>query len=445
MTSSATPDLPGAGVVADGPSAGSIRRRYRLPSTFAGRIAVVLGCAALVRVVQALTIAPPLTFLYDDTFFKVSSQLLGTGHGYIRPLDFFFKGTTIPTAEHPPLYPLFLSILPALGIDGLDAARMFGVAFGTGTVLVVALIARRVAGDRAGLWAGGLCAAYPSFIAADGSIFGEPLFGLLVGLAVLQALRLRTRPTLKGSAALGVLVGLAALTRSEGVLLLPLLGIPAVVAVPRQRLMKGAVVVLGTLVVLAPWVARNWHVFGRPTLSTDQGPTVAGSNCHSTYYGPNIGGFNLACSEAIPLASRHQNEALWSEALTDRGLDYAARHPARAVLVAVVREARLWGLYQPTRQGHVPGRRVWVQQIGVAVYYAVAVLALVGLVSLRRPKIEKYLLLTPVLVSSIVGLTAGFDLRVRYEAEVMLLVFAGIAVATRLQVRSLRDPAAPSR
>jgi len=443
MSSSANPDLSRAAVVADGPPARTTRRWFRPPSTFAGRIAVILGCAALIRIVQALAVAPPLTFLLDDTFFKASSQLLGTGHGYIRPLDFFFHGKTIATAQHPPLYPLVLSILPALGINGLDAARMFGVAFGTGTVLVVALIARRVAGDRAGLWAGGLCAAYPSFIAADGSIFAEPLFGLLVGLAVLQALRLRTRPTLKGSAALGVLIGLAALTRSEGVLLLPLLGIPAVAAAPRRRLMKGAVVVLGTLVVLAPWVARNWHVFGRPTLSTDQGSTVAGSNCHSTYYGPNIGGFSFACSAAIPLSSKHPNEGLLAAALTDRGLDYAARHPARALLVAVVREARLWGLYQPSRQGHVPGRRAWVQQIGVAVYYVVALLALVGLMSLRRPKIEKYILLTPVLVSSIVGLMAGFDPRVRYEAEVMLLVFAGIAVATRLQLRSHHDPAPP--
>lgn len=442
MNSPATPGLPAAAVGAHGGPASGIRQRFRFPRTFAGRIGVVLGCAALIRIVQALTIAPPLSFVQDDTFFKVAAQLLGTGHGYIRPLDFFFHGETIPTAEHPPLYPFLLAILPALGTNGLGAARMFGVAFGTGTVLVVALIARRVAGDRAGLAAGGLCAIYPSFVAADGSIMSEPLFGLLVALAVLQTLRLRTRPALKGIAALGVLIGLATLTRTEALLLLPLLGFPAVAAVPRQRLTAAVVLVVGTVVVLAPWVARNWHVFGSPILATDQGTTAAGNNCQSTYYGTNIGSFSLACASAIPLASVHDNEARWSARLTDRGSDYAARHPARAVLVAVVRLARVWGLYQPSQQGYVTGRRVWVQRVGVAVYYLVAILALLGILKLRRPWIEKYILLTPVLLSTIVALLITGDVRTRYESEVMLLVFAGIALsmASRRTVRGVAHP-----
>ena len=147
---------------------------------------------------------------------------------------------TISTAEHPPLYPLILSILPALGTLSLTAARMFSVVFGCGTVVVVALIGRRIAGQRVGLIAAVLCAVYPSFVAADGSIMSEPLFGLLVGLVVLQGLRLRERQRTVDGLLLGALIGLATLTRSEALILLVLVGAPAIVGATSGRLRVAA-------------------------------------------------------------------------------------------------------------------------------------------------------------------------------------------------------------
>ncbi len=114
-------------------------------------------------------------------------------------------------------------------------ARMIGVLFGCGTVLVVALIARRLAGGRAALFAAGLCALYPSFIAADGSIMSEPLFGLFVALVVLQALRLSDFGRVRDAALLGGVIGLAALARSESLLLVVLLGVPSLIAMRRRR------------------------------------------------------------------------------------------------------------------------------------------------------------------------------------------------------------------
>jgi 4-amino-4-deoxy-L-arabinose transferase-like glycosyltransferase len=405
--------------------------RSLFPTSFRGRLLLVVGIAAIVRVAYALALAPPLSFFDDDAFFHGTAQLLADGHGYLRPLDFAFHGQSIPTAEHPPLYPLLLSVPRALSLDGLDAERMIGVAIGTGTVAVAALIGRRVAGDRAGLAAAVLCATYPSFIAADGAIMSETLFGFLVALGVLAALRLRTRPSPAAAAGLGVAIGLAALTRSEGLLLLPLLGAPALWRASGHRLALGAAVALATVVVVAPWVVRNWEVFGRPVLSDNQGTLLAGSNCRRTYYGKDIGWFSVACVPAASAsaAGASTNEAEHSASLTSRGLDYAGAHPGRAVLVAGVRLARVWGLYQPGRQAIATGRRAWVQKVGVVVYYLVVLMAILGAVSLRRRRDELAILLAPVLLASFVALVSWGSVRFRHEAEVMLLVLAGVAIA----------------
>ena len=81
---------------------------------------------------------------------------------------------------------------------------------------------RRLAGDRAGLLAAGIAAAYPDLVAADGALMTESLFGALAAGMLLAALRLADAPGTGRAAVLGVVAGVAALARSEALLLLPL-------------------------------------------------------------------------------------------------------------------------------------------------------------------------------------------------------------------------------
>jgi len=147
--------------------------------------------AVAVRTVYALQAAPDPTFLDDDNFFHLTGRYLAEGKGYVQPLPLTFRGESNPTAEHPPGYPLLLSLVGRLAAGGVDTQRMASVIAGSLTVLAVALIARRLAGNRAGLIDGVLCAAYPSFIAADGALMSESLLGTLVAFSLLQTLRLR--------------------------------------------------------------------------------------------------------------------------------------------------------------------------------------------------------------------------------------------------------------
>ena len=380
------------------------------------------------RLVYALAIAPDLSGLDDDSFFRDTALFLADGDGYVSGLDAFTFGEPQPTADHPPLYPLLLSFIAWLGGRSADALRMVGVGAGSLTVLAVGLTAHRVAGYRAAVIAAVLCALYPSFIAADGALMSETLFGMLVAFAVLQTLRLLDNPTRLGIALLGLLTALAALTRSEGLLLIPLLAIPVLAAAPRRRLELGAIVAGVAVLVITPWVARNWDRFGEPVYSTNDGATIAGANCHETYYGDLIGGFTFDCVVAVP-QPRTSNRAIRAERLREAGFEYAADHPTRAVLVAAARLARLWGLYAPGDQIVVTGRDRDVQRVGIWIYYAVLAAGIAGAVVLfRRSQVQHLaVLLVPVLVAVMTAVATHGLLRLRHIAEVSLIVLTGVA------------------
>jgi 4-amino-4-deoxy-L-arabinose transferase-like glycosyltransferase len=408
------------------------------------RTLLAIGAAAFVlRLAYALAIAPDIKGLADDTFYRLSSLNLANGHGYRGGLDAFLPGKHWQTAEHPPLYPLALSVVPRLGADSVDAQRIVGVLAGSLTVLVVGLIAARLAGARAGVIAAALCAVYPTFIAADGAIMSESLFGALVALCVLQALRVHERPTVGRMAVLGLLAGGAALTRSEGLLLAPLLGLPLVALARAQRLRLLAALAAGALVVVAPWVARNYDVYGKAVFTTNEGTTVGGANCWETYYGAHIGGHWEAClrtyrSGTNPVEISRRHRAL--------GVDYAQSHADRAVYVAGVRVLRLFSLYDLHDYTTVEGRDRTFQIAGLVLFYPLLGAGVVGGVKLwrRRRRSTLALVLAPVAISILTAVATYGLPRLRHIVDISLLALAGVALAA-LAVRRARGRPSRSR
>jgi 4-amino-4-deoxy-L-arabinose transferase-like glycosyltransferase len=403
-------------------------------------LAITAG-AFVVRLVYALALAPDLEGLADDTFYHLSSLNLADGHGYHGGLDAFLPGKHWPTAEHPPLYSLALSFVARAGGRAVDAQRIVGVTAGSATVLLVGLVGARLGGRRAALAAAGLCAVSPTFIAADGALMSESLLGALVAGSLLQALRVLERPSYGRIAVLGVLVGGAALTRSEALLLVPLLAVPLVVGAPAHRLGLLAAMCAAALVVVGPWVARNWHVYGEPVYTTNEGTTLAGANCHATYWGGEIGGFVEGCLKDLPPGSNPATVSHERRAIARR---YVREHTKRAVVVAGVRLLRLFGFYDLHDDTTVEGRNRTFQIVGLVLYYPLLLAAGAGAVLLarRRRRLELAVVLTPVVVSLVTAVTTYGLPRLRHIVEVSLIALAGLVVA-ELSLR--RAPGRPSR
>src|SRR5690606_32867987 len=107
--------------------------------------------------------------------------------------------------------------------------------------------------------------------------------------------------------ALGVVLGLAVVTRGELALLVPVAVAPAVLArrgpgtppLGRRVVLVGVAGLVGVAVV-APWTLWNLTRFEEPVLlSTNEGLTVAGANCDEVYHGGGTGFWNLGCARRI--------------------------------------------------------------------------------------------------------------------------------------------------
>jgi hypothetical protein len=389
--------------------------------SFARRLWAIVALGAAIRVVHTLAVAPwPPRIFNDEAYYATLGRLIARGEGFVRPAEFFAQGLKIPTAERAPLFPLALAGLAELGVTGGDG-RLLGVLTGAGVVAVLGLLARRLAGDRAGLIAAGLAALHPALIAADGALMTESLYGLLAALALLAAYRVVEVPTTRRALVLGGVLGLAALVRAEALILLPLLLVPVLRGAGGLR--TAGLICLAFAVVLAPWTARNWTVFDRPVLvATEGGETLAGANCDAMYYGDRIGAWSVLCAEF----SGRGNEAVELNAAGRRGIEYALDNVRRLPVVGAARLGRTWGAYGAFE---VPeGRRRWVSHAGVVLYLLLLPLAAYGLVLVRRRGAGAWIIATPFVTVTITTLLAYGAVRFRHSAELAVVVLAAIAL-----------------
>jgi 4-amino-4-deoxy-L-arabinose transferase-like glycosyltransferase len=398
-------------------TAGAQRPGFRL--ALLGIVAV----GVVIRVVYTLVESPwPPPGLDDQFYFSALPKLLAHGHGFVAPFKLYFQHVAVATAEHPPLYSVVLAAPALVGLDSADAFRLAGSVFGAGTIALVGLLGRRLAGDRAGLIAAGIAAIYPTLIAADGALMSETLYGLLTAASLLAAYRLLDAPTAGRAVVLGALVALTALTRGEALLLLPLVLIPLLRQPAGRR--ASLIALVAFLVVLTPWTARNWIVFNRPVaIATNSGTAVAGANCAVTYAsGDHLGGWYPPCIKEHPGKNEAEHHA---EALKD-GVRYAGDHLGRLPVVLAARLGRVSSVYKPFA---IPeGRSVRVQKVGVIAFFLLVPLGAAGYFLLRRRGEVTWILLAPFIIVAVTALTTYGNLRFREPAEIALVVLAAVAV-----------------
>lgn len=398
-------------------------------SPFAKRLALIVAAGLAVRLAYAFGVQHGVPVGGDGLEFHLLANQLTHGDGYVQPL--FISPGHVPTADKPPLYPLVLALPSLLGWTSLVAHRVVSCLLGAALVAGVGLLGRRVGGERTGLVAALLAALYPLLVVLDGAVRSESLYAPLVAFSLLAAYRLVDRPTPRSALAFGVLIGAAALTRSEAVLLGALLLAALLRRLPHGRRVRLAgVAVLAAALVLAPWVIRNWAQFGEPLLSTNSGSLAYGSNCQAAYYSDQIG--TWACYPPLSVTPG-RDEADVSAQLRHTGLHFAREHAGRLPAVAAARLLRSFDLWPPaaaTRlEARIGDRDLAVYRVGVALYYLLLPLAVAGAVILRRRGEPLALLLAPVALVVIVSIAGYGTPRFRVPAEIPLVTLAAVALA----------------
>lgn len=394
------------------------------------------GLIAILVVAFSLRLAA-LAFLeyvpvFDAVDYQIHAAALVASGGY--PADPLIFASDGPTAFRLPAYPYLLSAVYWVSGSSDAAARVLQALLGTLTVALTAVVGRRLFGRRSGLASALVAALYLPFVMLESTLLTEPLFLALELAALAAVLAHRAGPrTIRWAVTAGVLAGLAVLTRTNGLLLLPALVLLA--GRPRpgplvHRFVPSLALVLATLLVASPWVLRNAAVMGEPLLSSQSGYTLHGVFNEVSHRERARVGMWIPTTSVPRFAPLYQgNEIQIDRRLRTEAVTYLLDNPAYALEAGARNAARMLEL-----TGFAWGRQS-ARGIGLserlgppasASFWLLALLAAAGLPRALRLA-PPALWLIPALMLLVAF--SGSDVRYRLPIDPFLVLAAGVALA----------------
>jgi 4-amino-4-deoxy-L-arabinose transferase-like glycosyltransferase len=360
-------------------------------------------------------------------------------------------GTTGPTAYFPPAYPYLvagvdrLTGLRGTGASTVRAQRVTQALIGTGTVVLVGLIAYELFGISAGLIALAVASVYPPLIELSAVLVAENLMTMLTLAAVYTALRaLRDGGRARWLIVSGVCIGLATLAHTNAVVLvLPIaFAMRDLSGVGKPRSLAGPLALaVVTLLTLIPWLIRDEIVMHRFIPITDEaGVTLVGTYnkvspgatpAYRWLYYAKLGEFHQLAAEAHNLT-----EPQLSSRLVSKAEDYIGAHPAAPLAAALHNTLGLLELEGSSawRESAASiGVAGGTARIGVIAFWLLALLALAGAVTQMARRAPGWVWAVPGLLTLTVVFVNAETPRFREPIDVFLILLATCAIATLLQ------------
>ena len=362
-----------------------------------------------------------------DTSGPPRRNLNAAGHWFVSPFNLR------PDALRPPGWAIVLTVWAWLGQHSWFSQQILSCVIGSATVLLIGLCARQLTGDLAGLVASGIAAGYAGLWVYERALLSEVLLLAEIALFILLVYGFRGNPSIRGVVILGGMCGVLAITRSEQILIFPLVVLPVVLVITwgswRRAVGWLALALVVLLVVIAPWTIFNLGRFQRPVLlSNGFGPAVASANCRLTYYGPDIGYGEVACLYPYYGGDQSIDDGKYLH----NAVKYADSHVNRVPVVLFAREGRTFGFWNPFQQTTIDAQwmSTWVgvTRLAMVSYWLLLAPAFVGLVVLRRRGIPLYPLLAFVLTAVVTVAPSVGDPRYRAAAEVPLVLLAATGI-----------------
>ena len=418
--------------------------RYRTAWLVA--VVVLLSLAIRLAVVLTVPLAAPTE---DAARYDMAARRLLAGRGLAYPLE---QDTPAPaegeafqrylrTRENAftmPGYAYFLAGLWRVTGEGDGrwlAARIANCVLSALSLLLLFLIARRLAGDRVALFALVGAACFPPLTWVVAYLLTEPLFVFLLLGWVLATFAALDKDSWPAFAAAGALLGLLTLVRPTALLWVAFVAVWMLASRTyrfRRFLAMAAVTALAAYLVLAPWWIRNATLYGHPVWLT-----TATSNPLAAATSPS---YAAGGRPRIPFpAGIADDEALgryWAELARTQ-----AAHILRTDPLGYLRARLLttrYALLHPWPAG--PPGVAWLDGATRLYWYAVMALAVVGMIVRRRDSLFWLLMALPLTIFVTHELTLMLD---RYLHPVLWLTFAAAAAGasglTAWRPRGARD------
>lgn len=320
--------------------------------SWTGRIASVEGKAAwgLGLVVVTAVVSRLIVTSVGSGRFEDPDNYLPLARSIVAGDGLMLRGR--PTAYRPPLYPLLLAPIVAIGGDRLPAAvAALHVLLGTATAGLTFQAAGRLGlSTTRAVIAGLIVACDPVLVWQARFVMTETLaaFLLIASLAVLA------RGVRWSSGAGGGLLGLAALCRPSALPGAGLTALAALLFMPggrRERIVRCVGITVGVGLTLAPWVARNAWWMGEPVWTTTHGGYTLALGNNEVYYrdvleGPPgrvwSGREQWLWWDSVRRRTVGMTEPQADRFLRDSVVELARSRPATFLRACVAREATFW-------------------------------------------------------------------------------------------------------
>jgi len=346
-----------------------------------------IGAAVAIAVVARVAVAAAV---------PLSQPVFDMAEYWTRALYLLEHGQLSPDTGRMPGLPLLLSALFAwTGEPSLAWARGLNVVAGAATTALTYLLARRAASPRASFVAALAVALYPTLLVYTPLVTTEtvvmaPLMGALLAAS-------STSP--RAAAVAGVLAGVATLVRPAGIAVLPAVLLAALRPWDRadrwfaaRRLGAGALVVVGFVLVLAPWWLHGLRHQSRfvPLDTTSGHNFLIGSGPYATgrYRFTAVvrqtNEFLVNIDPTTPEGSARAAAVAWAHVRAEPGTALALI-PAKLGYLLALEGNELAYLYSIGHFGAVGTRAVWTWALAILSAFPVMLAAALAGLATRQP------------------------------------------------------------
>ncbi len=341
------------------------------PARFGLPIAIVIGAAARLGYI----------LFYRGAAFPYAGSPASDSYWYDGAARALLADPALFTsALHPPLYPLFVAGVYAIFGEGYIQIGLAQTALDVAAIVLLWLLARRIAGEREAIVAAFLYALYPGFIFYAGNLISEGLFVFLLISAALLFTVAASKKSIWTIIVAGAVFGLCVLTRANALIAIPLLIIWAIANFGVKKGIVNWLIIVGTVAIfITPWTFRNALAQRDfvPISSGGGGAFYGGNNETATGYYSQRG--DIFADQVNPGAA----ENIRSKELFARGIEWITENPGDyAKLLAL----KAWRFFEPYPQARGKPDDRTKALISLIYYVPILPFLLIGLFKVRKDK-----------------------------------------------------------
>jgi hypothetical protein len=233
--------------------------RYKFNSSLF-QIIVLFLILLVLRIIVALFIDALFNVEKKVDFYYLIGENLAQGNGFVNEPGGYI------VLHRAPLYPYLLaSLYRFLGETNLLSIFFIQAAFDAGTGLLICFLGARICGNRIGLMAAILYALYPLSAYYTLRLATESMYTFVLLSSVASLVYAVSSENRRVFFFAGIIVGITALVRPSAVGLAPFLVVLLLIYEFRRLryiAFKLIYFVLGFIIILTPWVVRNYSLTG---------------------------------------------------------------------------------------------------------------------------------------------------------------------------------------